>query len=145
MSKSYGLPEQERASGWWKLPVVAAMAIALLCLTIAATTFLALPSTSVIKVPLRGGGSFSIDVGSLTYKQADPTPISRRSRGTMQVDIWYRPILSSQRHYVVLLPAWPMLVFGGAALLAAGVSRRRATRTTRHRPEVQYSESDIPT
>src|SRR5687768_5045732 len=111
MGKIYDLPDQERSKGRWRLPVVVAMAIALFCLTIAATTFLALPATSVIQVPLPGGGSFSIDIGSLTYRQVDPTPLTLRSRGTMQVDIWYRPLISGQRHYVVLLPAWPMLVF----------------------------------
>jgi hypothetical protein len=133
----------ERASGRWKLPVVITTWFALVCLTLGATVTLGLPDTSVIRFPLRGGGALTLQVGPLIekyYMRVEPSPISLQRRGAMQIDIWYRPIGIGRRHYALRLPAWPMLVLGGGALLAAGIGRRRGMRVA-HR---EVSDSDIP-
>lgn len=143
----HGLPEHERASGRWKLPVIVATGFALLCLTLGATVMIALPDTSMMRIPLRGGGALTVQVGPLIekyYMRVEPSPITLQRRGTMQIDVWYRPLGVGRRHFALHLPAWPMLALGSAALLAAGAGRRRARRAIQRHPETLRGDGDLP-
>lgn len=143
----HGLQDQHRRGGRWALPVVVAMGVALVCLTIGATVMIDLPDTSVMQIPLRGGGALTVQVGPLIekyYMRVEPSPITLKRRGSMQIDVWYRPIGIGRRHYALRLPAWPMLVLGSAGLLAAVVGWRRAMRTSHSASEGSDAESDIP-
>jgi hypothetical protein len=123
------------------------MGFAVLCLTIGATVMIDMPDTSMMRIPLRGGSALTVQVGPLIekyYMRVEPSPITLHRRGAMQIDVWYRPLGIGRRHFVLRLPAWPMLVLGSVALLAAGVGRRRARRANHPHLAAPFTEGDIP-